>query len=72
MDEQRQDVQLEPTHSSFVPIRDVVLKTYWKQWAIEKGGQRGSVISVLMAQHDDDDDDDDESMSDPIHNFTWI
>ncbi len=56
MDEQRQDDQLEPTYSSFVPIRDVILKTCRKQWTIEKGGEKGSGISVLMARHDDDDD----------------
>ena len=56
MDEQRQDNQLEPTLSSCVPIWDVVLKTCWKQWLIEKGGEKGSGISMLMARHDDDDD----------------
>ena len=34
-------------------IRDVVLKTYRKQWTIGRGGKRGSGISVLMAWHDD-------------------
>ena len=57
MNEQRQDDQLEPTYSSSVPIQDVALKTCLKQWAIERGGERGSEISVLIAQHDDDDDD---------------
>ena len=57
MTEQRQDDQLEPTHTRSVPIRDVALKTCRKQWAIG-GGERGSGISVLMVQHDDDDDDD--------------
>ena len=28
MAKQRQDDQLEPTYSNFVPIRDVALKTY--------------------------------------------
>ena len=56
MDEQRQDDQLEPTYSSSVPIWDVALKTSWKQWMIEKGGEKGSGISMLMARHDDDDD----------------
>ena len=37
MDKQRQDNQLEPTYNSSVPIQDVALKTYWKQWMIEKG-----------------------------------
>ena len=44
-----------PVYSSSVPIRDVVLKTCRKQWMIEKGGEKGSGISVLMARHDDDD-----------------
>ena len=57
MDEKLQDDQLEPTHSSSVPIQDVVLKTYQKQWTIEKGGERGLEISVLMARRHDDDDD---------------
>ena len=54
MDEQRQDDQLEPIYSSSVPIQDVALKTCRKQWTIEKGGEKGSGISVLMAQHHDD------------------
>ena len=41
------------THSS-VPIRDVALKTCQKRWTIEKGGEKGSGISVLMVRHDDD------------------
>ena len=56
MDEQRQDDQLELTYSSSVPIYDVALKTYRKQWTIEKGGGRGSGRSVLAVRHDDDDD----------------
>ena len=55
IDEQRQDDQLVPTYSSSVPIRGVVLKTCRKQWTIEKGGEKRSGISVLMAQHDDND-----------------
>ena len=47
MDEQKQDDQLEP-----VPIQDVALKTYRKQWTIENGGEKGSGISVLMARLD--------------------
>ena len=58
MDEQRQNDQLEPTYSSSVPIRDVILKTCQKQWTIGRGGERGSGISVVMARRDDDDDDD--------------
>ncbi len=57
MDEQRQDVQLEPTYSSSVPILDVALRTCQKQWTIGRGGERGPGISVLIARHDDDDDD---------------
>ena len=56
MDEQKQDDQLEPTYNSFVPIPDVALKTSQKWWMIEKGGGRGSGMSVLMPWHDDDDD----------------
>ena len=54
MDKQRQNDQLEPTYSSSFPIRDVALKTCWKQWTIGRGGERGSGISMLMAQLDDD------------------
>ena len=56
MDKQRQDDQLEPTYSSSLPIRDVVLKTCRKQWTIGRGGERGLGISVLMVRNDDDDD----------------
>ena len=56
MDEQKQDDQLEPTYSISMPIRDVVLKTYRKQWAIGRGGERESEISILIARYDDDDD----------------
>ncbi len=55
-DEQRHDIPLEPTHSSSVLILDVALRTCQKQWTIGRGGERGSEISVLIAQHDDDDD----------------
>ncbi len=58
MDEQRQDVQLEHTYYSSVPIQDVALKTYRKQGTIGRVGERGSGVSVLIVQHDDDDDDD--------------
>ena len=54
MNEQRQDDQLEPTYGSYVAIRDVVLKTCWKQWTKEKDGEKGPGISVLMAWHDDE------------------
>ena len=58
MDEQRQDDQLEPTYNSSVLMQNVALKTYRERWTIEKGGGRGSGISVLMARHNDDNDDD--------------
>ena len=58
IDEQRQNDLLEPTYNSSVLIRDVILGTCRKRWTIEKGGGRGSGISVQMARHDDDDDDD--------------
>ena len=48
MDEQSQEDQLEPTYSSSVPIRDVALKTYRKQWMIGRGGDRGSGVSVPL------------------------
>ena len=57
MNEQKQDDQLEPTYSSSVPIRDVVLKTNRKQWTIGRSSKRESEISVLIVRHDDDDDD---------------
>ena len=47
---QKQGGQLEPTYSSSVRIRGVDLGTYRKRWTIGRGGERGSGISVLMAQ----------------------
>ena len=55
---QKQDDQHEHTFSSYVRIRDVVLKTYLGRWTIGRSGERGSGISVLPARYDDDDDDD--------------
>ena len=52
---QKQDDQHEHTFSSYVRIRDVVLKTYLGRWTIERSGERGSGISVLPARYDDDD-----------------
>ena len=52
---QKQDEQHEHTFSSYVRIRDVVLKTYLGRWTIRRSGERGSGISVLPARHDDDD-----------------
>ena len=57
MDKQKQDNHLKLTYSSSVPIRDVTLKTCRKQWIIERGGVKGSGISVLIVQHDDNADD---------------
>ena len=62
VDEQAQDDPLEPIYNNSVPIQDVGLKTCRKQWTIEKGGEKGSGISVLMARHDNDDDDDDKTI----------
>ena len=53
MDEQRQDVQFEPTYSSSVPIREVALRICRKQWTIGRCGERRPGISVLIAWHDD-------------------
>ena len=50
VDEQRQDDQLEPIHIRSVPIRDVTLMTYRKQWMIGKWGERGLGVSVSMAR----------------------
>ena len=58
MAEQKQDDQLEHTYSSYMWIRDVVLKTCQRRWTIRRSGERGSGISVLAVRHDDDDDDD--------------
>ena len=44
--------QLEPTYSSSVGIRVVVLGTYRKRWTIGSGGEWGSGISVLMVWQD--------------------
>ena len=55
IDEQRKDDQLESTYNSFVSMQDVALRTCRKQWTREKGGEKGSRISVLVARHDDDD-----------------
>ena len=53
---QKQDDQHKHTFSSYVRIRDVVLKTYLVRWTIGRSGKRGSGISVLPARHDDDDE----------------
>ena len=51
---QKEDDQHEHTFSSYVRIRDVVLKTCLGRWT--KSGERRSGISVLVARHYDDDD----------------
>ena len=48
------DDQHEHTFSSYVRIRDVVLKTCLGRWTKGRSGERGSGISVLPARHDDD------------------
>ena len=53
---QKQDDLHEHIFSSYVRIRDVVLKTCLGWWTIGRSGERGSGISVLPARHDDDDD----------------
>ena len=53
---QKQDNQHKHTFSSYVRIRDVVLKAYLGRWTIGRSGERGSGISVLPARYDDDDD----------------
>ena len=54
---QKQGGQLEPRYNSSVRIRGVAMGTYRKRWTIEKCVERGSGMSVQMAQDDDDDDD---------------
>ena len=49
MAKQKLGDQLEPTHSNFVWIRGVALRSCQKWWTIGKDGERGSRISVLMA-----------------------
>ena len=53
---QKQDDQHEHTFSSYLRIRDVVLKICLGRWTIGRSGERGSGISLLLAWHDDDDD----------------
>ena len=52
MDEQGEDVQLEPIYNSSLPMRYVA----WERWTIEKVGERGSGRSMLPAWHDDYDE----------------
>ena len=63
---QKQDDQHEYTFSNYVRIRDIALRTYQRRWTMEKSGERGSGISVLVAWHDDDDDDDDDDIYEKI------
>ena len=53
---QKQDDQHEHTFSSYVRIRDVLLRTCLGRLMIGRSGERESGISVLPARHDDDDD----------------
>ena len=55
---QKQDDQHEHTFSSYVRIRDVVLKNYLGRWTIGRSGETGSEISVLPARYDNDDEGD--------------
>ena len=68
---QKQDDQHEHTFSSYVRIRDIVLKTYLGRWTIGRSGERGSGISLLPARYDDDDDDDDYEVTD-LHVSQYI
>ena len=70
---QKQDDQHEHSFSSYVRIRDAVLKTYLGRWTIGRSGERGSGISVLPARYDDDDDDDTALMviCDILDQYTW-
>ena len=70
IDKQRQDDQLEPTSSSSVPILDVALRTCREQWTIGRGGEKGSGISVLIAQHDDDNDGNSNETVDSAEKYT--
>ena len=54
---EKQDDQHEHTFSSYLRIRDVVLKTCLGRWTIGMNGERGSGMSGLPARYDDDDDD---------------
>ena len=65
MAKQKKDDQLEHTYSSYVRIRDVVLKTCQKRWMIGRSGERKSGISVLAIRHDDNDDA-------QLYGFKWI
>ena len=56
MANQKQDDQLDYTYSSYVMIRDVILKTCQRRWMIGRRGERGLGISMLAARHDDDDE----------------
>ena len=50
---QKQGDQLESTYSSSVRIRDLARRTWQKRWTIWRSGERGSVISELVARQDD-------------------
>ena len=56
MDVQVWDDQHEPTYSSYVRTRVVILKTCRRRWVIGRNGERRSGISAQTARHDDDDE----------------
>ena len=69
---QKQNDQHEHTFSSYVRIRDVVLKTYLGRWTIGMSGERGSGISMLPVRYDDDDDDDDLCLRESIETELFL
>ena len=50
---QKQGGQLEPTYSSFARLRGGARGTHRKRWTIERIGERGPGISVLMARQEE-------------------
>ena len=51
---QKQDDQLEHTHSSYMRIQVVALRTCQRRWTIRRSGERGSGISMPVVWHDDE------------------
>ena len=75
MAEQKQGDQYEPTYSSSVRIWDVAPRTCQKRRTIGRSGERGSGISMLVAQDDDGDDDDaafNSGMATSLEGKLWI
>ena len=54
MAQQKQGDQFKPTYIRCVRKQGVALRTCRKRWTIGRDGERGSGISVSMAQQDDD------------------